>query len=288
MADWTIDELMAIEMAKTVADGAVIHCGAYTPLVFASAMLAQSTHAPNVVVLPISVSSARSLKPFPMTIQFLEAMGLGDSIFYPMADIFTHVEGIDGCEYEPISPIQVDMYGNFNNTVIGDYHKPKLRMPGAAGMDILPIMPRDKLVIYSARHSRQIFVPKVDFITGAGFLDGPGTREKAGITGDGGPRLVITNLGILDFEPESKRMRLISVHPGVKPETVQENTGFELLMADRIETTPEPDTRLLKLLREEIDPYGIRRFEFLNAKERRKMLPEILDLEERDFLGRVS
>ncbi len=285
MADWTIDELMAVELARTIPDGAVVHCGAYTPLVLASALLAQATHAPNIVILPISVSCARSVKPFPITLQFLEAMGLGDSTFYKMTDIFTHVEGIDGCDYEPISPVQIDRYGNFNMTVIGRYDKPKLRMPGAAGMDILPIMPRDTLVMYSARHSKQVFVPKVDFVTGAGFLDGPGAREKAGITGTGGPRLVVTNLGVMDFHPESKRMRLTAVHPNVTPTEVQAATGFELLMADRIATTPKPEAGILKILREQIDPLRIRQFEFLSAKERRKMIPELLEREEAAFLA---
>jgi acyl CoA:acetate/3-ketoacid CoA transferase beta subunit len=285
MSDWSIDELMIIEMAKLIRADDVIHCGAYTPLVLASALLAKATHAPDCVILPISVSCARTDKVFPMTLTLLEAMGLGDSIFYTMSDIFHHVEGYQGCDFEPISPVQIDRYGNFNITVIGSYDRPKVRLPGAAGMDILPIMPANKLVIYAPRHTTKVFVPKVDFITGAGHLDGPGGRERAGITGAGGPSLVITNLGILDFHPDTKQMRLLRTHPGVTVDKVKENTGFPLLVADRVEVTDEPPAELVRLLRETIDPYGIRRFEFITAKERLEQLGDLLNREERDFLG---
>ncbi len=251
----------------------------------ASALLAKRTHAPRCVILPVSVSCARNDKTFPMTLSLLEAMGLGDSIFYRMSDIFHHVEGLGGVDFEPISPVQVDRFGNFNNTVLGSYHRPTVRLPGAAGMDILPIMPRHQLMIYVTRHSRRVFVPKVDFVTGAGYLDGPGARERAGITGTGGPGLVVTNLCTMDFDPETKAMRLIRVHPDVPREQVQEQTGFPLLVAAGLRTTEEPGPDILRLLREEIDPYGIRRFEFITAKERRSRIAAILDQEERDFLG---
>src|SRR5690606_23041846 len=136
--DWTVDELMVVELSKQIADKDVIHCGAYTPLVLAAALLAKSTHAPDAVILPISVSCARTDKVFPMTMSLLESMGLGDSLFYKMSDIFHRVEGEEGVGFEPISPVQIDRYGNFNNTVLGDYRKPRVRLPGAAGMDILP------------------------------------------------------------------------------------------------------------------------------------------------------
>lgn len=288
MADCSIDELMVIEMAKTIRDQDVIHCGAYTPLVLAAALLAKRTHTPDSIIIPISVSCARTDKVFPMTLSLLEAMALGDSVFYKMTDIFHHVEGVEGCDFEPISPVQIDRYGNFNITVVGSYDRPTVRLPGAAGMDILPIMPFNKLIIYAPRHTTRVFVPKVDFITGAGFLDGPGGRERAGITGNGGPSLVITNLGVLDFHPETKQMRLVRLHPGVTVEEMERSTGFPLLKADKIDVTEAPDPELVRLLREEIDPYGIRKFEFLTSKDRLERIGQLLDQEESDFLGPIA
>jgi glutaconate CoA-transferase subunit B len=108
-------------------------------------------------------------------------------------------------------------------------------------------------------------VEKVDFISAAGFLDGGDARERLGL--EGGPQMVVSNLAVMDFHPVSKKMRLKSVHPGTTVESVQEATGFELLMPDSDRDVPEttPPTEVqVKLIRQEIDPDEMRKRGFRN------------------------
>jgi glutaconate CoA-transferase subunit B len=109
------------------------------------------------------------------------------------------------------------------------------------------------------RHDRRRFVPKADFITTPGYLTGPGAREEAGLPPVTGPYRVVSTLALMDFEPETRRMRLLSTHPGVTVEQVIENTGFELIIPDDVDGVGQnepPTAEELQLLREEIDPEG--------------------------------
>ena len=99
------------------------------------------------------------------------------------------------------------------------------------------------------RHSKRAFVDKVDFITSAGFLNGGSEREELGIKGEG-PAVIITDLGILKPDPETKEFHLESIHPDVTVDEVQENTGWELKIAEELETTPEPSAEYLGILRD--------------------------------------
>jgi glutaconate CoA-transferase subunit B len=97
------------------------------------------------------------------------------------------------------------------------------------------------------------FLETIDFVTTPGYLKGPGAREEAGLPADTGPYRVVTNLATLDFHPESRRMRLLGLHPGVTEGEVMEATGFELERADRLEANPPPSPDELRVLREEVD-----------------------------------
>ena len=105
-------------------------------------------------------------------------------------------------------------------------------------------------------HNSKRFVEKLDFLTTPGYLTGPGARETAGLPKDTGPYKVITNLAVMGFNEESKRMQVESLHPGVTFEQVQENTGFEMLRGDTVDETKPPQADELRVLREEVDPYG--------------------------------
>ena len=107
------------------------------------------------------------------------------------------------------------------------------------------------------RHDKQRFVAKLDFLTTPGYLWGPGAREKAGLPRNTGPYRVISTLGVLGFDEETKRMKLLAVYPDVSVAQVMENTGFELLVADRVEETEPPSEEELRILREEVDPVGL-------------------------------
>jgi glutaconate CoA-transferase subunit B len=142
---------------------------------------------------------------------------------------------------------QIDRFANINTTVIGEsYEDPKVRLPGAGGAT--EIAGACKEVIIVLKQSTRTFVSEIDFITSVGFGDGPGSREKNGLIG-GGPSYVITDLGILEPDPKSKELVLTSLHPGVTLETVRENTGWDLKIADDLVTTPAPTESELEKVR---------------------------------------
>jgi glutaconate CoA-transferase subunit B len=123
-----------------------------------------------------------------------------------------------------------------------------------------------RIFIWTTTHTPRTFVERVDFRSCAGYLDGGDSRERLGLKN--GPQLVITNLCVMDFEPESKQMRLKSLHPGVTVEDVQAQTGFRLIIPSEVPHTEPPTVEELQLLREVIDPRGMRKLEFRGAAVR--------------------
>jgi acyl CoA:acetate/3-ketoacid CoA transferase beta subunit len=159
-------------------------------------------------------------------------------------------------DYAFLGAAQIDMYGNINTTVIGRHDLPKVRLPGSGGANDGGSFAQ-KLIIIIANQSRRTFVNKVDFLTTPGYLDGPGARERVGLASGSGPYRVITQLGIFDFEEGTKRLRLLSLHPGVSTAEVRENSEFDIIISASTKTSPEPAVQHLQILREEIDPAGV-------------------------------
>ncbi len=153
------------------------------------------------------------------------------------------------------SSAQIDKYGNSNIVAIGDYYHPKIRLIGPINQPAhFSIFGREYIVF---DHQKRNFVDKVDFISGVGFLDGPGSREKLGLPG-GGPRLIFTDKAIFDFDPETRLARLKSIHPGVSLDWVVENTGYTHDWVPRnVPETPLPTDEEIKLIREVIDPRAV-------------------------------
>ncbi len=250
MADYNVMEMMICVAARELEDGATAGVGTGAPC--AAAMLAQKTNAPNLVIMfeaggvnpilpemPISVGDSRTF--------YKAVMATG------MCDIMeTCCRGF--VDYTFLGGAQIDMYGNLNSTMIGDDHaRPKVRLPGSGGAnDFASFCWR--MMVLTVQDAKR-FVEKVDFITTPGWIKGGDSRAKAGLPLDAGPYKIITNMGVMDFEPESKRMRVISVNPGYSFEDIQENCGFELLQAQRIVDTKPPTEEELRILREEVDPY---------------------------------
>ncbi len=154
-------------------------------------------------------------------------------------------------EYGFLGGAQIDPYGNLNSTVIGDYERPDVRLPGSGGGNDVGSHCWQTIAIM--RHDQRRFVEKLDFVTTPGFLTGPGARERAGLPPGTGPYRVVTNLGVMGFHPESKRMQLLTTQPGISVEMVIKNTGFELLLADEVCSNPPPTAEELRILREEVD-----------------------------------
>jgi glutaconate CoA-transferase subunit B len=250
MPDFNTMELMVVVASRILENGASVGVGTGAPL--AASMLAQKINAPDLVIMfeaggispvmcrmPISVGDSRSYN------KALMASG--------MCDIMESCQrGM--VDYTFLGGAQIDMFGNLNSTVIGNWEKPKARLPGSGGANdfasfcwrILVITPQDP----------RRFVEKVSFITSPGYLDGPGAREKVGLPEGSGPHKVITNMAILGYDEETKRMRVESIHQGFDFSDVQNNCGFQLMKARQIVETPPPTAQELDLLRREVDPEG--------------------------------
>lgn len=152
------------------------------------------------------------------------------------------------------SAAQVDRFGNMNITAIGDYRQPKVRLVGCLAQPEHAAFIRRPYIVVDLE--KRTFVEEVDFITSVGHYKGERSRLEVGLD-DGGPKLVVTNKAVFDFEPQSKSMRLKSLHPGVTREEVFELMGFVPDVADDLGETPVPETEELRLIRTEIDPNHI-------------------------------
>jgi glutaconate CoA-transferase subunit B len=243
-------ELMICCAARTLEDGRTVAVGTGVPC--AAAMLAQNTHAPNLVILFEAGGVAPQLPTMPISV--------GDSrTFWRAAMATSMADVMETCQrgmidYTFLGGAQIDAYGNLNSTMIGaDYVRPKVRFPGSGGANDLASLCWRILVV--TNHDRRRFVEKLDFLTTPGFLTGPGAREAAGLPAGTGPYRVITDLAVLGYHEQTKRMRVLSLHPGVEFEQVQAATAFEVGAREPMEVTVPPTAHELRLLREEVDPH---------------------------------
>ena len=241
-------ELLICIASRQMEDRTSAFIGTGIPML--AAALAKKTHAPELAavfefggigspleLLPLAVGGSRTFY------KALAAMSICDVMEAAQRGLI---------EYGFLGGAQIDMYGNLNSTVIGDHDRPKVRFPGSGGANDIGSLCWKTISIM--RHDRRRFVEKVDFITTPGYLSGPGAREKAGLPAGTGPYRVVTDLALLGFDETSRWMKLLAVNPGVTVEQVKENTGFELIIPDKVEENAPPSPEELRLLREKIDP----------------------------------
>lgn len=271
----TADEIMVFCMARQLQDGEMVVQGLATPLVAAAYLLARFTHAPN-LYFASAIGQGICREPAPMSLLSVESLWLdrslnNDGFVRVVADVLPSLR-----PKEFFRPAQVDPFGNFNNIAFGkNYSLPRMRLPGTGGIPDVTLV-FNGIYLYVPRHSRLTFVSKLDFLSGLGYNSG----RKHG----SGPRLLVTDLGQFDFELQDGdepiyRMRLLTYHHGITIEHIKQKTGFELVIARDVHETPLPTEEELQLLREQVDPLGIRRLELLSGSERRIALREIISLE---------
>lgn len=248
---YTLMELMVCAAAHLLEDNKTAVIGTGAPL--AAAMLAQKTHAPNLVILFEAGGMAPILERLPISVggSPTQTHAIAHS---SMFDIMENCQrGM--VDYSFLGGAQIDQYGNLNSTMIGGtYGNPQVRLPGSGGANDLASLCWQTVTIIP--HEKRKFVPRVDFITTPGYLSGPGAREAAGLPPNTGPYKVISTLALMGFHPETKCMQVESLHPGVTREQVIESTGFELTFVENLRTTAEPTDQELQILREEVDPQG--------------------------------
>lgn len=243
-------ELMICLASHFLEDDSIVVVGTGAPC--AAAMLAQKMYSPRLMIMFEAGGIGPLLPSMPISV--------GDSrTFYRALVASSMPEVMETCQrglvdYTFLGGAQIDQYGNINSTMVGeDYKKPKVRFPGSGGANDLASFCWKTMMI--TPQDKRRFTEKIDFITSPGYLTGPGAREEAGLPPESGPYKVITNLCVIGFDDETKRMKVESMHPGITKETIIENTGFELLWADDLQTSKTPSADELKCLREEVDPY---------------------------------
>lgn len=264
--DYTIDELISVCISRQIQDGELIAQGIATPLVAAGYLLAKVTHAPNITFIS-AIGQTLCNDWAPLGVATIESLWIGRgqlSIGFVQA----------ACDLLPrfgpkefFRPGQVDPFGNFNNVFIGsDYARPRLRLPGSGGIADVTVF-EENVFLYVPRHGRHTFVGQLDFRSGLGH----DAQRRAGH----GPRYLISDLGQFEFGPDG-RMCVRSLHRGASPRRVQAKTGFELLFPEPLPETEPPTAQELQLLRQEIDPLGVRTLETLSGAARREKLRDIL------------
>jgi acyl CoA:acetate/3-ketoacid CoA transferase beta subunit len=267
----TADEIMVACIARQLRDGETVAQGIATPLITAAFLLARLTHAPHLYFMS-AIGQGFCRQPPPVRLAGIEKLWLDraiNSVGFARA-ITEIISSLHPKEF--FRPAQIDEHGNFNNIAFGKNYlsqrRARLRLPGTGGIPDVTTFNND-IHLYVPRHSRVTFVNKLDIRSGLGH-DPRRTRGS-------GPKYLTTDLGLFDYA--NGKMRLISNHPGVTIEFIQSRTGFPIDISPDVHETPLPTQKELRLLREEIDPLGIRRLESLSGAVRRNLLHEILERE---------
>jgi glutaconate CoA-transferase subunit B len=231
--------IMAAAMSHALRDGDVVVVGANSLLPMAAARLAQLTHAPNLSLVAGASGGVNSLlEPLVPSSGDYSNLVAEAALAFPEV-LMLQMGGKTDVFFA--GGIQIDQRGNCNLAFVGDPHKPALRGPGSAGLPWAANCRRT--ILYTTSHTTRLFVPKVDFVSLAGWPEGAQSARK-------GPSLVVTPLAIMHFSPEGL-MRLVSAHPGVTVDDVVQNTGFDLLMPEgEVPQTPLPSPEEMRLMRE--------------------------------------
>ena len=248
--EFTRRELMAAAAAMELADGEVVVAGIGLPQV--STVLAVMTHAPRITqVMEIGVVDAKPIHPsvgIADPRSWLEATYYGS--FVDVLGMILHRGFVD---VGFLSGLEVDQYGNLNTTMIrtakGDRH-----INGSGGGNDIASLAKRTIVIMP--HEKRKISERVAFLTTPGFMEGGNTRKEAGLRG-GGPSRVITDKAVMGFDEASKKMKVISIHPGVTREELMQNTGFPLIIPENVKTTAAPTREQLRWIREVIDSDGL-------------------------------
>jgi glutaconate CoA-transferase, subunit B len=238
------DDVMTVVAARALTDQTVCFVGIGLPSTAAN--LARRTHAPRTVLVYESGTIGAKPSALPLSIGDGELAETADAVV-SVPEIFNYWLQGGRIDVGFLGAAQIDRYGNLNSTVIGAYDSPKVRLPGGGGAPEIAAMAGEVIVII--RQSPRTFVDRLHFRSSVGYGDGPRDRERLGLPG-GGPRTVISDLGVLRPDPLSCELTLTQVHPGVSEDQAREATGWPLIIADELEETEPPSDEELRVLRE--------------------------------------
>lgn len=240
---------MAIMAAREIKDGDIVFCG--TGISMLAAMAAKHINAPNSVIFFETGAIDSRLEEVPMAVADPRVM-FGASVNGSLADAFGFMQNrFSGQNVVGIlGAAQIDPYGNLNSTVIGDYQHPKVRFSGSGGAcDVGSFVHRT--IVFMQQEKRK-FVPRLDYLSSPGWLDGPAARRTAGLS-PGGPSAVVTDMALFRFDERTREMYLANVFPGISTQQVFERMGFPV-KAPETATARPPSPEELTILRETCDP----------------------------------
>jgi glutaconate CoA-transferase subunit B len=250
--DYSYEELMAVCFARDIADGERGAAGMNALVPCAALFLARRLHAPN-----LTLCGELSVNPSPAALVGSvtdSRTHQGREAAESFLDVFAYSHrGLDFWFY---NGLQIDAYGNVNLHAIGPFDAPTMRGPGLGNVSFG--VSAEHFYLYPMRHDPRLFVERVDFVSVPGNLTGPASKRDAGIC-TSGPRLCISPMAVMDFEPPSLRMRVRTIHDGYTLSDVQQSTGFDLIVSEDLHRTQRPSRRELEVLRHDVDPHGLLR-----------------------------
>lgn len=244
---YTDKEMMALTAGRLVKNGDVLFAG--TGLSMLAATVAKRIHAPQAVVFFETGGIDPTLSELPLAVADPRVM-VGTCMNSGLLDAFSLLAHRRLRTIAFLGAAQIDPFGNINSTCLGDYRHPRVRFPGCGGA--CDAASQAFGVIIFMQQEKKRFVEQVDYLSSVGWLRGGDSRRKAGYQ-RGGPLAVVTNLGVMKFDEESKRMYLAEYYPGVTPAQVAENTGFALDVSRGTESAA-PSEKELTILRRDVDP----------------------------------
>jgi glutaconate CoA-transferase subunit B len=240
----TPDEVMTVAASRAIADGAVCFVGIGLPS--AAANLALRTHAPNAVLVYESGVIGARPDVLPLSIGDGELVE-GALTVVSVPEIFAYWLQGGRIDVGFLGAAQVDRFANLNSTVIGDYERPATRLPGAGGAPEIAAAARETVVV--VRHHPRTLVPQLDFVTSVGHGSGGRSRAALGLMG-GGPSRVITDLGVLEPDGDTRELTLTGVHQGIDVDRVVRATGWPLRVSPVVRVLPPPTPNELATLRD--------------------------------------
>jgi glutaconate CoA-transferase subunit B len=241
---YTTTEMMTVAAARRLRDGAVCFVGIGLPSTAAN--LARLSHAPHASLIYESGTIGAKPSVLPLSIGDGELATTADTVV-STPEVFRYYLQGGRIDVGFLGAAQIDRFANINTTVIGPYRKPKTRLPGAGGAPEIAALAGEVLIIM--QQSARSFVKQLDFVTSVGFLDGGDARERAGLPGKG-PAAVITDLCILEPDPATRELTVVSMHPGVERAKLEAATGWPIRYSSRVITTDPPSTLELGTLRD--------------------------------------
>jgi glutaconate CoA-transferase subunit B len=241
---FTPNEMMTIAASRALTNEDVCFVGIGAPS--AACNVARLTHAPDITLIYESGTIGTAPNVLPLSIGDGELCETAVTTV-SVPEMFRYWLQGGRITIGFLGAAQLDRFGNINTTVIGDYHRPKTRLPGGGGAPEIATSAR-KIYITMAQ-SRRGMVEKLDFVTSFGHGEGGDHRKRLGI-GTEGPVLLITDLAIWKPDPETKEFTVVSIHPGVTREQVQETCGWPVWFAPNVEETPPPTAEELATLRD--------------------------------------